>query len=1200
MLGSDKMKTLVGIILIVLFVVSCDKTDIKDFTNKFTENTRLFVAKDEKLDSVVRINKNERWLSWYQNGKVGNPHISHFTSPKAFDNQNWSITQDNNNVMLFANRRGILTFDGKEWGVIRMPEFPFVLRKEPKSGKIFVGGNEDFGYLVKNEKGVYSYKSLSHGIFQIGEIANIVFTDTHVYFFSNQKIVCFPFDNYYNPQQWQAKKNKDFYGLISLNNKVYVHVQSLGLTNIENLKSEQPAYEKGKNTAYCNLIDDTINFSQSVITFSMPFDKEKCLLGTTENRLYLFDGKKIKNYKIEGQTFVNEGVLFGGIELSKHEFAVSTLTSGCLIIDKATGKTITTINYQTGLPDDEIYSMGVDANKGLWLSHQFGVSRVNFSLPIKTYDTYPGLEGNLISIVDFDSTIFVSSTEGLFYLGEVQKMKEIDTIVQVKREFIKHVPREVIEKSPVKHKKKKRKKKREKKNEQITPKKGWFRKLRDKLKSEKKEEPKPEKTRKKEKTKRKKRETKTKTIVEKKVSYRKIFEKQKKLALQFSGYAFKKIENLQEKCKQIVKFNNRLLVATNTGIYEIIDKEVKPVIKGQYVNCISPSEEANRFFIGTNEGLFSIFFNYGTWEIDENFNEITESVYSIVETSDRKLWLGCENMSYKIELDAENMPISTQPIFFDNEYSEQITVRKIDEIPYFFMSTGIKYCDAQTEEIVQKQSFFSDDFDSYVKYIKSQNEITWINSGKKWDYFTERNDIDSLNTIYFNLFDDIQDIYVDKQKNLWVIDGNNSLYKVLTKEAGKLSNYYFDVFIKGVSNSSGEIFPLKGFEIPYKEFKDNPLLFQVIAPFYVKQESIQYQWFIQGISNKWTNWTNTNLIKIDYLPAGSYSLYIRAKNIFNKKSFRQTFPFVIHPPFWKTIWFIGISICIVILLIILAVKMHSAKLKREKEILESKVEERTREIEKQRKEIMDSIHYAGRIQKAILPYKDLLENEGTKSFILHRPKNIVSGDYYWYSRIEDRLIFAVADCTGHGVPGAFLSMMGISGLNEIVNQHKVLQADEILNYLREYIITSLRQTGKRGEPQDGMDIAVCIVDLKTYEMQYAGANNPCYIVRENELFQLKPDKMPASIYGKKTSVPFTKNEIQLEPGDTVYTFSDGYIDQFGGPKGRKYLGKKFRKTLLNAQKYSIDEQKNFLEEEFDSWRGTNPQIDDVLILGMKF
>jgi len=256
------------------------------------------------------------------------------------------------------------------------------------------------------------------------------------------------------------------------------------------------------------------------------------------------------------------------------------------------------------------------------------------------------------------------------------------------------------------------------------------------------------------------------------------------------------------------------------------------------------------------------------------------------------------------------------------------------------------------------------------------------------------------------------------------------------------------------------------------------------------------------------------------------------------------------------------------------------------------------EIVVQKQEITDSIQYAKRIQNAILPPKDFVSKIIPNHFILFKPRDIVSGDFYWITQKDNKVILAGIDCTGHGVPGAFMSMLGYSYLNEIANNYKITKASLILNRLRNYIKTALRQTGKEGEAKDGMDMALCVLDLETLSLQFSGAYNPFYLIRNKKLSEIKGDKMPIGIYiNEKKS--FTNHEQILKKGDVFYIFSDGYTDQFGGEKGGKFKSRPFKDLLLDIHGKPMNEQKEILNTTLENWKGTNAQVDDILVMGFR-
>ncbi|HOP04103.1 MAG TPA: tetratricopeptide repeat protein [Tenuifilaceae bacterium] len=286
------------------------------------------------------------------------------------------------------------------------------------------------------------------------------------------------------------------------------------------------------------------------------------------------------------------------------------------------------------------------------------------------------------------------------------------------------------------------------------------------------------------------------------------------------------------------------------------------------------------------------------------------------------------------------------------------------------------------------------------------------------------------------------------------------------------------------------------------------------------------------------------------------------------------------------------------LLVILVFAGMLINMIRQKQKANKILEEKNELISHQKQEITDSIRYASRIQGAILPSSNLLAESLKEHFVLFLPRDIVSGDFYWFSQAGKKMVLVAADCTGHGVPGAFMSMLGVSFLYEIVNKEGITQPSEILNMLRELIKQTLSQTGKQNEQKDGMDISLSVLDVDNMKLEWAGAYNPLYLIRKGELIEYKADKMPVAIH-VNDHLPFTNHEIDLEKGDTFYMFSDGFPDQFGGKDGRKFMSKRFKQLLVEINNHTMDEQREILLQEHLAWRTGYEQIDDVIIFGVR-
>lgn len=396
-------------------------------------------------------------------------------------------------------------------------------------------------------------------------------------------------------------------------------------------------------------------------------------------------------------------------------------------------------------------------------------------------------------------------------------------------------------------------------------------------------------------------------------------------------------------------------------------------------------------------------------------------------------------------------------------------------------------------------------------------------------------------------------------------------------------------------------------------YKNNFFSLSFAALDFANPEEHLFKYKLEGFNEDWVDIKDQHSITFTNLDHGSYLLKIKGCNsngIWNETPL--TLQITITPPFWKTKWFYALCVIIIISSFYGYIKYREKKHVKEKVILEKKVAERTEElnieklkVEEAHKDIKDSIHYAQRIQKAILTPLEILHEVYPDSFILYQPKDIVSGDFYWILhstqklKRKDRLAFAAADCTGHGVPGAFMSMLNSSLLNQTAHDPNINTPAEALNFLNAELPKNLKSSEKGQSIKDGMDIAFCLVDLTTNILHFAGANNPCWIIRKFELIELAPTKQAITASDEYEKKRFTDQEFQLQKGDCIYVFTDGYADQFGGPKGKKFKYKTLANLLIQINTESMERQREILRTKFMEWKGDLEQVDDVCIIGVR-
>lgn len=391
-------------------------------------------------------------------------------------------------------------------------------------------------------------------------------------------------------------------------------------------------------------------------------------------------------------------------------------------------------------------------------------------------------------------------------------------------------------------------------------------------------------------------------------------------------------------------------------------------------------------------------------------------------------------------------------------------------------------------------------------------------------------------------------------------------------------------------------------------YQDNYLRFHFTGIDHANPEGVSYQWKLEGFDQEWNPPTDLRMANYPNLPPGDYVFRLKSCNYHGNCTHDQVaYAFVIRPPFWQTLWFYLLLAVAAIAGTVGYIKWREKRLIEEKEVLEATVHTRTKQlreqkeiVEAQHEHITEGIEYAKNIQMAILPSEVELKEAFNDHFVLYSPKETVGGDFYWMFQ-EDGIVWAAAvDCTGHGVSGAFMSMIGSDLLNQIVIEKRIREPELILAEMDKGIELAFAQSAKEFESDQGMDVALVRIDTATNKVDFAGALRPIYAMHKGELIEHEGDRLAVSSSQNDEQKKFTRISIELSPGDTIYLSSDGFADQFGGPKGKKFMTRRLKDIITENHHLNMEDQRSAFKKALDEWKGTDfSQIDDIVIFGIR-
>ena len=1098
-----------------------------------------------------------------QVNRYGIPLIRNYTTQiTQGSEQNWCITKDNFGNLYFGNQdRGVIRYDGTKWSKIKIGNNPRIYSLESDSrGIVYVGAAFEFGYLQPDERGKTEYISLAARIDSIPEIRiiySIIVNNDKVLFLSPKFIYVYDIINDSLTKIDLLKFNLiDAYRLVKINDRLIISDNNRGLFEL-------------KDTIVSPLPGGDF-FKKMSCTVLLPYDESRILISTFYEGLYLYDYTS----GVVNSSFINDTLnrklkevsVYAAAKLKDDLFAIGTTNQeGILIINKS-GELIQQIKKEnSGLADNTIIAMYCDYknNSELWISTYGVISKVYTNIPITEFSEKQGIESGVNDICEFRGNFYLSSDAGVLksYIDGhnnlvFRKVPGINTQV---------FPLEVIKSST---------------GDILLA--GSLNGLLQISKND---------------------------IIRSVESY---------------------CDNLPG--KQGAKFKAK----------KILQSAVDPGI----------------VYLGLETGGVIILKYNGTrWKYINRIKNISGLISGIVEKKEGGLWFMTDDPSalYSLNITGKDTALiryGTEKGIADVDIN---SIHFIKDELFITTAEGIlKYDKTADKFLVDNTITFDYSKDKYCQnlFLDDDGDLWFSGIDKTTIEMVFRNSSDGIksysgvfrllpNVLLMDIIDSEGKIYLLKSKIVYVVDKSNlkedsirvntSFVKIT---AGTDSVVMEGTFYK-IDNRNRRIPELinASSTIPEFGYDMNEISFEWTTPSFTEELLTEYSYKLEGFEKEWSKWEGIsfgNTMEAQYskreytnLPNGHYIFRVRTRTLTGLSSNELSYEFIILKPWYASIVaLLGFTLA-AFLIIFAIIKAYTRSLKNENIRLEGIVAERTAVVVKQKEELESSIHYASRIQMALLPSEAILSENIRNYFVLFKPRDIVSGDFYWMTKKGGRLYIVAADCTGHGVPGAFMSLLGMSFLDEIIDKDMAPRADVILRELRLHVIESLKQVGSDDEAKDGMDMALLVIDFDEQKIEFSGAYNPCFRVRKLTNDELKngqagvvelaegsmtdgkylletiyASKMPIGI-SSRMDEEFVFHTWALEKGISYYLFSDGYIDQFGGPDGRKLMKKNFKRLILSIQDYPMTKQKELLDNNLKEWMGHSPQIDDILVMGIR-
>ncbi|MEO9851599.1 MAG: hypothetical protein ABJH72_13850 [Reichenbachiella sp.] len=814
----------------------------------------------------------------------------------GLDDVNYQIKSDSNGQLYIANRSGVIQYDGESWRHIPTPSAAISLDLNGKD-QLYVGCVGDFGLLAIVDKKL-QYQSLDSVANDDGLYFQTSYLDSSVYFVNEETIVRYDVVAS-SISRTNLVDDDDFFSkLFVVDGKILV-------------QTDKELYE------YVN--DELVSFawsernSNEFIFFEKHPSADVYLAGTTDNTIYIYENGVFTLCEVSQLLIDNESFVDNGVWVDDDNFALSTLENGAILYDYRQNRTIEVINREKGLPDNEVHAIGVDREHGLWISHEFGLSRMELGIPFKTFSNFQGLHGHLYEAFFYDSSLYVATSEGVYHLTKVERYKNVPyykTVKKtVKKKVIKSVPLEetssdTLEQDEIAEEQPQRKlSKREQRIARKKAKKARKKAERDDGQEAPSEEEQAE-TNKNKPSQKIFKPVEEVTIISKNVRLRKMHKE-----LVGEEWIYKHVDGIHLKTERFFVYQDELYAAGTSGIFHIRADSAEMVIH-EPVRFVTPEKKHDRLIVGNMYNEVKIYFKEGDeWVETENLNLHGGLVKTAFNDENGRTWFATPTAL--IEFDDITVDHFDYKIFeYQNQFIDNPKLTFLNDRLYLINSEGYFYLDTVKLKVVPDAGLMKR-LGKPIKHLQQRDGEVWVFNGKNWYKIDHEKNVELMDV--FGLFPNMSYVSVYKDRH-WVIDGANELleyHKSIDDSLFTLSHS----FIRKATSNKGDIVLNSVMVFDHDE---NIFYFELSKPDYRGILNTAYQYRVTGIDDVWSKWTSKPLITLSYLPPGTYSLDIRAQDAFGNIERLEPFNFEINPPYWQTLWFYSLQIGVMISLVIIS------------------------------------------------------------------------------------------------------------------------------------------------------------------------------------------------------------------------------------------------------------------------------------------